>query len=155
MHILYVKNIILNWTQISLKHEWDLGKEKPKQGFNWWLFFFFCLFGAALVAHGNSQARGQTGVAAAGHSHSHARSELCLWRTCSSGQRMPLVRPGVKSTSSWLMVGFVTAEPQQELPNWWISYQLLHTLVRMLLKYINKCLNTYKNLSFVKMNTGF
>ena len=42
------------------------------------LFFFG--FRAAPTAYGGSQARGPTRAAAAGlhHSHSHARSELCL-----------------------------------------------------------------------------
>ena len=39
-----------------------------------------CLFRAAPVAYGSSQARGQTGAVAASlcHSHSNARSKLCL-----------------------------------------------------------------------------
>ena len=43
-------------------------------------FFFFFLLGAAGVACGSSQARGQIGVTAAGlhHSHSNTRSEPCL-----------------------------------------------------------------------------
>ena len=40
----------------------------------------FCLFRAAPVAYGGSQARGQMGASAAGlrHSHSKARLEPCL-----------------------------------------------------------------------------
>ena len=43
-------------------------------------FFFFCLFRAASTAYGVSQARGQNGAVAAGHSHSHSSvgSEPCL-----------------------------------------------------------------------------
>jgi len=43
-------------------------------------FLSFCLFRATLKAYGGSQARGPIGPVAAGlhHSHSHARSELCL-----------------------------------------------------------------------------
>ena len=46
-------------------------------------FFVFCLFRAALTAYGGSQARGLIGAVAAGlcHSHSNARSELCLQST--------------------------------------------------------------------------
>ena len=42
--------------------------------------FFSFLFMATPAAYGSSWARGQTGAAAAGlhHSHSNARSELCL-----------------------------------------------------------------------------
>ena len=51
------------------------------------LFFFFCLFGAAPVAYGGSQARDLIRAIAAGlpHSHSHTRSEPRLWHH-SSGQ---------------------------------------------------------------------
>ena len=40
-------------------------------------FFFFCLFRAASMVYGGSQARGQIGAVAAGlhHSHGNARSE--------------------------------------------------------------------------------
>ena len=37
-------------------------------------FFFFCLFRAASVAFGSSQARGQIGAIAAGLRHSHSPS---------------------------------------------------------------------------------
>ena len=42
--------------------------------------FFFCLFRAASEAYGGSEARDQIGAVATGlhHSHSNARSELCL-----------------------------------------------------------------------------
>ena len=47
------------------------------------LFFAFLLFRATPMAYGGSQARGQIGATAAGlhHSHSNARSELCLQPT--------------------------------------------------------------------------
>ena len=47
------------------------------------LSFFFCLFRALPVAYGSSQARGLIRAVAAGlrHSHSKARSELCLGPT--------------------------------------------------------------------------
>ena len=54
-----------------------------------WFFFFFCLFRASFVAYGGSQARGLH------HSYSNARS-LTHW-----------VKPGIKPTSSWMLVGFV------------------------------------------------
>ena len=45
------------------------------------VFFFFGLFRAAPSAYGGSKFRGLIGATAAGlcHSHSNARSELCLW----------------------------------------------------------------------------
>ena len=68
-------------------------------------FFFFCLFRVTPAAYGGSQARGQIGVAAASlcHSHSNAGS-LTHW-----------ARPGIKPAFSWILVGFVTTEPQWEL----------------------------------------
>ena len=43
-------------------------------------FFFFCIFRAASMAYGCSQARGQIGAVAAGlhHSHSNKGSKPCL-----------------------------------------------------------------------------
>ena len=51
-------------------------------------FFFFGLFRDAPMAHGSSQAMGQTGAVAAGlhHSHRHARSEHVCDLHCSSQQ---------------------------------------------------------------------
>ena len=45
------------------------------------LFVCFCLFRAIPVAYGGSQARGQIGAVASGHSHSHARSKPRLQST--------------------------------------------------------------------------
>ena len=77
-------------------------------------FFFFGLFRAALTTYRSSQDRGQIRAAAAGHSHSHsdARSEPCLQPTPQlMAMRDPLthqVRPGIKPTSSWILVLFLT-----------------------------------------------
>ena len=87
-------------------------------------FFFFCIFRAVPAACGGSQARGRTGATAAGlhHSHSNAGSEPCLSPTPHSSQQRrtlnPLThpaRPSVEPSSSWILVRFVTAEPQWEL----------------------------------------
>ena len=61
-------------------------QKKPKSSLlvqSTWLinfFFFFCLFKAASVAYGDSQARGLIGAVAAAlyHSHSNAGSQLHL-----------------------------------------------------------------------------
>ena len=65
-------------------------------------------------------ARDQIGATAAGlhHSHSNTRSEPCLTYTTAhsnSGSLTHWVRPGIQPTSSWILVGFVTTEPQREL----------------------------------------
>ena len=73
-------------------------------------FFFFVCFGFVFVfraaPYGGSQAKGQTGAVAASlhHSHSNAGS-LTHW-----------ARPEIKPTSSWILVGFVSAVPLRELP---------------------------------------
>ena len=83
---------------------------------------FFFLFRAAPAAYGISRASVQMGATAAGphHRHSNTRSELCLQPTPqltgNAGSPTHWVKPGIKPTSSWILVGFVYATPQQELP---------------------------------------
>ena len=62
---------------------------------------------AAYAACGSIQARSQIGAAAAGlhHSRSNTRS-LTHW-----------AGPEIKPASSWILVGFVSPEPRQELPD--------------------------------------
>ena len=45
-------------------------------------------------------------------------SHVCNPRSSSWQHQIlhPRVRPGIESTSSWILVGFVSAVPQQELP---------------------------------------
>ena len=82
--------------------------------------FFF--FRAAPVAYGSSQARGQIRVVAAGlhQSHSNAGStKPRLWPTHNNtltGSLTHWARPGIKTESSWILVGFVTTEPRWECP---------------------------------------
>ena len=40
-----------------------------------------------------------------------------------AGSLIYLVRPGTEPTSSWILVGFITAEPRQELQSnfWYIT----------------------------------
>ena len=69
------------------------------------LFFFF--FRAAFAAYGSSQARG--GI----------RATAALLQ-CSSWQHRilsPPSRAGMEPESSWSLVGFISAVPQQELPS--------------------------------------
>ena len=97
-------------------------------------FFFFFLFRAVPKAHGSSQARGWIGAVAAGlhHSHNNTRSEppsvtytTAHGNTCSL---TPWAMPGTEPASSWILVGFVPTEPQQELlfvDFWWGPFWLL------------------------------
>ena len=87
-------------------------------------FLFVCLFvllfRAACVAYGSSWVRGQIRAAATSlqHSHGNAGSTLHLWPTQQlSAMLDPLThwaRPGIEPKSSWVLVGFVTTEPQWE-----------------------------------------
>ena len=80
---------------------------------------FFCLFRAAPLAFGSSQARGRIGAVAAGqcHIHSHTRSEPCLWpNTTIHGNAGPLTHwAGIEPASLQMLVRFVTAESQWQL----------------------------------------
>ena len=80
----------------------------------------FLLFRAKGVAYGGSQARGWIGAAAARLRHSSARSEPRLGPTyttahSNTGSLSHWSRSGIQSTSSWILVGFVTTEPQWEI----------------------------------------
>ena len=95
-------------------------------------FFLFFLM-AAPMAYGSSQAMRQTGAAPAGllHNHSKARSKPCLWPTPQLIAILDLlthwVRPGNEPVSSWILVCFVTAEPQLELPRIFLFFISSHT----------------------------
>ena len=84
--------------------------------------FFFSppLFRAPLMASGSSQVSGGIGAAAAGlhHSHGHSGSKPHLQPTHHSSWESLThwARPGIQPTSLWILVIFVTTEPQQELP---------------------------------------
>ena len=78
--------------------------------------FFFFFFRAAPAAYGSSQARRQIRAAAADlcHHHNNSGSELCLQPTPQLTARSLTyyVRPGIKPTSSWILVKFISTEPQ-------------------------------------------
>ena len=70
------------------------------------MFFLpFCLFRAAPVAYGGSQARGPVGAAAAGLHHSHSNA----------GSLTHGARLGIEPATSWFLVRFVSTAPWQEL----------------------------------------
>ena len=81
---------------------WTINEEYNLLKVDYFLNFFFR---AAPTACGSSQARGLIGVAAAGLHHSHSNAGcLTHW-----------ARPGIEPASSWTLVGFISAAPQQEL----------------------------------------
>ena len=89
--------------------------------FCFFFFFSFAFFRTVPMAHGSSQARGQIGAVTAGlhHSHSNTRSKtVCdLHR---SSQQCGILNPQSKARDGTLvlmvLVRFITAEPQRELP---------------------------------------
>ena len=84
------------------------------------LFLVFCLFWATLEAYGGSQARGRIRAMAAGlcQSHSNARSATYIIAHGNAGSLTHRVRPGIEPTTSWFLVGLVSAVPQWELHLW-------------------------------------
>ena len=69
------------------------------------------------MAYGGSQAQGRIGAAAASLHHSHSNMGSATYTTAqgNAGSLTHRVRPGIKPVSSWILVGFVTTEPQREL----------------------------------------
>ena len=81
------------------------------------LAFFFFLFGATPVACGSSQARGQIRVIATGPTTATATSDLSHIRDLHySSQQCGILNPlsevRAGTVSSWILVGFITTQPQ-------------------------------------------
>ena len=94
--------LLICWVNKS-RSEWSGVFIKPPGDSFFFPLFFFWRFRATPAAYGGSQARGQIGAVVASHSHSNAGS-LIHW-----------ARPGLKPSSSWILVGFVTSEPGRKL----------------------------------------
>ena len=78
-------------------------------------FFFLFLFRAASTAYGSSQeARGHTGAIATGlhHSHSSTRPRPSSIFDLHCRILYPLSEARIEPTSSWILVRFITPEPQ-------------------------------------------
>ena len=71
------------------------------------------------AAYGSSQARGQIRATAASlrHNHKNVGSEPHLWPTPHSitGSLTQWMRLGIEPVSSWILVRFISTEPQWEL----------------------------------------
>ena len=84
-------------------------------------FFVFCfLFKATPAAYGSFWVRHQIWGVSATYTTAHGKTgSLTHW-----------ARPGIKPTSSWILVGFISIAPQRELCIWVFPffYQLLTTL---------------------------
>ena len=74
------------------------------------------------MTYASSQAKGQIGATGTGlrHSHTNTRSKQHLW-TAPQLMAIPSlthwVRQGIEPTSSWILVRFVSAELQWEIPH--------------------------------------
>ena len=101
----------------------------------------FCLFvRAASVTYRSSQARAWIRAATAGLCHSHSngiQAESATYTTAHSngGSLTHWVMPGIEPTSSWILVGFISAVPQWELSegtSWlWRENGFLHRKVML------------------------
>ena len=85
------------------------------------LFFVFLLFRAVPVAHGNSQARGRIGAAAAGlyRNHSNMGQALSVTYTTAhsnTGFLTHWARPGIKPTSSSILVRLINPWATKGIP---------------------------------------
>ena len=87
-----------------------------------YFFSFFFLFRVTPVPYRSSQARGQIRAAATGlcHSHSNTRYEQHLWPTpqliATARSLTHWAKPGIKPSSSWILVGFVFHWATTETP---------------------------------------
>ena len=97
---------------------------------SWWVwgivFYLFIFLSFVFEAYGSSQARGWIRSTAAGLRHIHCQ---CQNKTVSANYPAAhsntrslthWAGPGIKPMFSWILVGFVTAEPQGELQVWGI-----------------------------------
>ena len=80
---------------------------------------FFCLFRAALVAYGGSPGWGLNGSCSCWPTPQPQQlgiQALSVTYTTAHGNARSLthsVRPGIKPESSWILVGFITADPHR------------------------------------------
>ena len=100
------------WCTVESFHFLLVGKEGVLRHF----FFFVCFFRATLTAYGSSQAWGWIRAAASGYTTATVSwDSSCVGDQAhdNAGSSTHWVRPWIKSTSSWIVVRFVTTEPQQ------------------------------------------
>ena len=87
-----------------------------------WFGWLVLLFMDAPVAHGSSQAMVESPLELPAYATATATPDpSCICNLChSSWQRQILdpLRSGIEPTSSWILVGFISAAPQWELLHW-------------------------------------
>ena len=85
-------------------------------------FFIFVFFRAVPATYGSSWARSQNRAAAVGLQHSHPRSATYASACSNAWSLTHKERPGIKSTSSWLLVGFLTCWATKGTPCFFFSF---------------------------------
>ena len=94
--------------------------------------FSFCLFRAAPVAYGSSQARGGIGAVAA--SLWPQPQQCTIWAVSltyttahgSTGSLTHWARPGIEHASSWMLIGFINHSATTGTSAYFISNSLYH-----------------------------
>ena len=113
------------WVDWNIHHISNIASaciEETVSHSDYFILFYFLLFRATLVAHGSSHARCWIRARAAGPHHSTV-AQHGIWAVSATyttahdntGSLTRRARPGIKPVSSWILVGFITAEPQWEL----------------------------------------
>ena len=101
------------------------------------MFFFFFVFLWPHPQPMDSQARRQIRAVAAGlcQSQQHQIQASCATHTITHGNARSLThwgaRPGIEHASSWMLVRFVSTEPQWELPKLYFSFLIFISLYSM------------------------
>ena len=103
-------------------------------------FFFSFLFRAAPMAHGSSQPRGPNQSCSC---QPTPRPQQCwIWAESvthttahgSTGSLTHWAKPGIKPVTSWIVFGFITAEPRQEHLKWLLIHAKYTLRVELLCK---------------------
>ena len=97
--------------------------------------FVFLLFRAAPEAYGSSQAKGQIGATSCWPTPQpqqlwiQAKSVTYTTAHSNTGTLTHWAKPRIKPTSLWLLAGFISTEPQWELPGFNIWCKCLNTCI--------------------------
>ena len=101
-------------------------------------YFYFRIF----RAYGGSQAKSQIRAVPLVYATATATPDLSQICNLHHGSQQRwilthLVRPGIKHASSWMLVRFVSAEPQQELPDFNVLLQHFFHIIFKLFPFTN------------------
>ena len=103
---------------VPLRYNWHITLWTFKVHNMFFCYVLFCLlFRVAPAAYGSCQGESWIEATAAGLRHSHGNTGSVTYTMAHSntGSLTHWAKPGIKPSSSWILVGFVTTEPQWEL----------------------------------------